>query len=69
MVVDVSAVPTPQPVSVSAVDKSRRAAGKTGTNRRSRKVRQPHGAATKDLGRWKPTDDLALVIGVQQVCK
>ncbi|XP_046661159.1 microspherule protein 1-like isoform X3 [Homalodisca vitripennis] len=54
------AAPAPGP----AGDKSRRSS-KPG-NRRSRKVKQPHGAATKDLGRWKPTDDLALVIGVQQ---
>lgn len=25
-----------------------------------------HGSTVKDLGRWKPTDDLALIIGIQQ---
>jgi microspherule protein 1 len=25
-----------------------------------------HGSTIKDLGRWKPTDDLALIIGIQQ---
>jgi len=25
-----------------------------------------HGSIVKDLGRWKPTDDLALIIGIQQ---
>lgn len=25
-----------------------------------------HGSTLKDLGRWKPTDDLALIIGIQQ---
>lgn len=25
-----------------------------------------HGSVVKDLGRWKPTDDLALIVGIQQ---
>lgn len=37
------------------------------SSRRNKKGRQHNHIATKDLGRWKPTDDLALIIGVQQV--
>lgn len=60
------------PVSVSSpsvqVDnKPRRSTGKS-SSRRNRKVKQPYGSATKDLGRWKPTDDLALITNIQQVC-
>lgn len=37
-----------------------------GSSRRNKKGRQQNHITTKDLGRWKPTDDLALIIGVQQ---
>ncbi|XP_018335479.1 microspherule protein 1 [Agrilus planipennis] len=37
----------------------------SGSSKR-KKGRQQNQIATKDLGRWKPTDDLALIIGVQQ---
>ena len=38
------------------------------SSKRARKGRGSQAAVTKDLGRWKPTDDLALIIGVQQTC-
>ncbi|XP_075969990.1 microspherule protein Rcd5 isoform X2 [Anticarsia gemmatalis] len=34
--------------------------------RKSRRKGQLSHLSTKDLGRWKPTDDLALILGVQQ---
>lgn len=37
-------------------------------NKRARKGKNSSVIPTKDLGRWKPSDDLTLIIGVQQTC-
>lgn len=39
------------------------------TGRKARRKGHLSQISTKDLGRWKPTDDLALILGVQQVKK
>lgn len=38
----------------------------TSTTSRKRRHRNVHNTAIKDIGRWKPQDDLSLVLGVQQ---
>ncbi|XP_076064282.1 microspherule protein Rcd5 isoform X2 [Oratosquilla oratoria] len=59
----VSLPPTPSVTS----DVRKRLSSKS-SSKRTRKGRGSQTIATKDLGRWKPTDDLMLIIGVQQTC-
>ncbi|XP_047493907.1 microspherule protein 1-like isoform X1 [Penaeus chinensis] len=59
----VSLPPTPSVTS----DVRKRLSSKS-SSKRARKGRGSQSIVTKDLGRWKPTDDLSLIIGVQQTC-
>ncbi|XP_022914265.1 microspherule protein 1 isoform X2 [Onthophagus taurus] len=56
----------PVPSTSTQVEIKRRPPSKSFSSKRNRKGRQQNQVATKDLGRWKPTDDLALIIGIQQ---
>ena len=66
--VPVASVPTPP---AHPPPERRRASSKVSAGgsvgRKIRRKGQLSHLSTKDLGRWKPTDDLALILGVQQV--
>lgn len=55
-------LPTPNPIAIE----KRRAAKSHTTSKKNKKSRGNQQVSTKDLGRWKPIDDLALIIGIQQ---
>lgn len=63
-----AALPTPSPSSQMGAT-SNTSTEKRKTSKPSKKNKKGRGTnhiATKDLGRWKPIDDLALIIGIQQ---
>ncbi|KAK3909517.1 Microspherule protein 1 [Frankliniella fusca] len=62
-------VPVPAPAPPPPENRQKRTSSKGSAmpgGRRNRKQKHAHSVSAKDLGRWKPTDDLALIIGVQQ---
>lgn len=59
--------PKPVPVSEPPPPQPTKKPRPIATTTRRRRYRNAHNNAVKDLGRWKPQDDLALVVAVQQL--
>lgn len=67
---EIALAAAPTPPALSAPERRRASSKVSAGGNFGRKIRrkgQLSHLSTKDLGRWKPTDDLALILGVQQV--
>ena len=60
-------VPVPKPAPSEPTTSQPKKPKPIATTTRRRRYRNAHNNAVKDLGRWKPQDDLALVVAVQQL--
>lgn len=63
--------PTPvqtnaNPLVTVATERRRSLKSITGNTKKNKKSRAAAQQTTKDLGRWKPIDDLSLIVGIQQ---
>lgn len=68
MVTNDADVEHPEPLPAAAVEKKKVHKSSKSSSKRSKRSRVSFSGSGKDLGRWKPQDDLALILAVQQTC-